>query len=88
MRKAYPSDVSDEEWAFSVGYLTLMREDAPQREYPLRELFDALRWMVRTGGGLPHAGEIDMVGVFWIFDVVGHPQNLVDLAQCFDRDNH
>lgn len=50
MRKAYPSDVSDEEWAFSVGYLTLMREDAPQREYPLRELFDALRWMVRTGG--------------------------------------
>jgi transposase len=50
MRKAYPSDVSDEEWAFCVGYLTLMKEEAPQREYPLRELFNALRWMVRSGG--------------------------------------
>lgn len=26
-----------------------MREDAPQREYPLRELFNALRYMVRCG---------------------------------------
>ena len=48
-RKPYPSDVSDEEWAFVAPYLTLMREDAPQRDYPLREVFNALRWMVRTG---------------------------------------
>jgi transposase len=48
-RKSYPSDVSDEEWAFCVGYLTLMRESAPQREYPLRELFNGLRWFVRAG---------------------------------------
>ena len=48
-RKAYPSDVSDEEWEFVVPYLTLMREDAPQREHPLRELFNALRWFVRAG---------------------------------------
>ena len=26
-----------------------MREDAPQREYPLRDLFNALRYMVKTG---------------------------------------
>jgi transposase len=26
-----------------------MREDAPQREYPLRDLFNALRYVVRTG---------------------------------------
>jgi transposase len=26
-----------------------MREDAPQREYPLRELFDGLRYVVKTG---------------------------------------
>jgi len=26
-----------------------MREDAPQREYPLRELFNGLRWLVRAG---------------------------------------
>jgi transposase len=25
-----------------------MREDAPQREYPLREVFNGLRWTVRT----------------------------------------
>jgi len=48
-RKSYPSDVSDEEWAFCLRYLTLMSEEAPQRGYPLRELFDALRWFVRAG---------------------------------------
>lgn len=48
-RKAYPSDVSDEEWEFVAPYLTLMKEDAPQREFALRELFDALRWFVRAG---------------------------------------
>jgi len=48
-RKPYPSDVSDDEWAFVVPYLTLMTENAPQRDYPLREVFNALRWLVRTG---------------------------------------
>jgi len=48
-RKGYPSDVSDEEWAFCAPYLTLMKEDAPQREYALRELFNGLRWFVRAG---------------------------------------
>ena len=48
-RKAYPSDVTDEEWDFVAPYLTLMKEDAPQRTHPLRELFNALRWFVRAG---------------------------------------
>jgi transposase len=48
-RKPYPSDISDEEWNFIVPYLTLMTEDAPQREHNLREVFNALRWIVRTG---------------------------------------
>ena len=48
-RKAYPTDVSDDEWAFVAPYLTLMREDAPQREYSLREVFNGLRYMVRSG---------------------------------------
>jgi transposase len=26
-----------------------MREDAPQRDYPLREVFNGLRWIIRTG---------------------------------------
>jgi transposase len=48
-RKSYPSDVTDEEWGFCVGYLTLMTESAPQREYALRELYNGLRWFVRAG---------------------------------------
>jgi transposase len=57
MRKPYPSDVSDEEWAFVAPYLSLMIEDAPQREHSLREVFNGLRWMVRTGASwrmMPH----------------------------------
>ena len=30
-------------------YLTLMREDAAQREHPLRELFNGLRYVIRYG---------------------------------------
>lgn len=48
-RKVYPSDVSDEEWAFVAPYLTLMTPDAPQRRYELREVFNATRWIVRAG---------------------------------------
>jgi transposase len=48
-RKPYPSDVTDDEWAFVAPYLTLMDEDAPQRRYELREVFNALCWLVRTG---------------------------------------
>lgn len=56
-RQPYPSDVSDDEWALVAPYLTLMTPDAPQREYDLREVFNALRWIVRTGAAwryLPH----------------------------------
>jgi len=28
-RKAYPSDVKDDEWAFVASYLTIMSEEAP-----------------------------------------------------------
>lgn len=48
-RKPYLSDVSDDEWAFVAPYLTLMTEDAPQRDYALRDVFDGLRWIARTG---------------------------------------
>ncbi len=48
-RNAYPSDVSDDEWAFVAPYLTLMTEEAPQREHSLREVFNGLRYIVRTG---------------------------------------
>ena len=48
-RKPYPSDVSDEEWALVAPYLTLLPEGAGQREHPLREVFDGLRYVVRHG---------------------------------------
>jgi transposase len=56
-RKAYPTDVSDDEWAFVAPYLTLMSEEAPQREHSLREVFNGLRWLVRSGASwrmMPH----------------------------------
>lgn len=56
-RKPYPSDVSDEEWAFVAPYLTLMTEDAPQREHSLREVFNGTRYIAQSGGAwrlMPH----------------------------------
>lgn len=56
-RTAYPSDVSDDEWSFVAPYLTLMTEEAPQREHSLRDVFNGLRWIVRTGAQwrmMPH----------------------------------
>ena len=47
-RKSYPSDVSDADWAFLAPYLTLMREDAPQRDHPIRELYNGLCYVVKT----------------------------------------
>jgi transposase len=48
-KKRYPSDVDDEEWEFVVPYLILMALDAVQRKYDLREVFNALRYLVKTG---------------------------------------
>jgi transposase len=56
-RKPYPSDVSDEEWTFVAPYLTLLPEDAGQRRYPLREVFNGLRYLMRSGASwrmMPH----------------------------------
>ncbi len=44
-----PSDVSDEAWSPVVPYPTLMTEAAPQRDHALRELFNALRHVIRYG---------------------------------------
>jgi transposase len=45
----YPSDISDAEWEFVAPYLCLLPEDAGQREHNLRDVLDALRWIVRSG---------------------------------------
>ena len=48
-RNPYPTDVSDDEWAFVAPYLMLLPEDAGQRTYSLREVKSGLRWIVRAG---------------------------------------
>jgi len=48
-RKAYPSDVNDDEWAFVAPCLTLLPEDVSQRTYRLRDAFNALQYIVHTG---------------------------------------
>src|SRR5579859_5868273 len=48
-RNPYPSDGSSDEWAFVAPYLTLLTEDAPQRDHSLREVFHGLRWLARSG---------------------------------------
>src|SRR5260221_10733780 len=56
-RTPYPSDVSDDEWAFIAPYLALLAEDASQRKYLLREVFNGLRYLVKTGAHwrmMPH----------------------------------
>jgi transposase len=56
-RKAYPSDVSVDEWALVAPYLTRITAEAPQRDHRLREVFHGLRWIVRAGAAwrmMPH----------------------------------
>jgi transposase len=56
-RAAYPSDVSDEEWALVAPYLGLLRESSGQRDHALREVFNGLRFIVKTGAPwrfMPH----------------------------------
>ena len=44
-----PSDVSDEEWAVAVPYLTLLAPTALQRKCELRAVFNAVRFLAHTG---------------------------------------
>ena len=50
-RKPYPTDVTDDEWAFLAPYLTLMDQDAPQRRHDLRE--------ANAQGGFSRSGRPD-----------------------------
>jgi hypothetical protein len=42
-KNSYLGDVTDAEWEQLIPYLTLMRENAQKRKYPLPDLFHALR---------------------------------------------
>ena len=92
-RKVYPTDVSDEEWDFIAPYLTLIREDAAQRVHALRDVFDAVRWMVKAGcpwrmlpGDFPPWQAVEQQGKRWMqagcFEAAVHDlRELVRLLQ-------
>lgn len=48
-RTGYPTDLDDETYQFMLPYLLLTKEDAAQRKYPIRDVLNALFWMVRSG---------------------------------------
>ena len=57
MRKPYLSDLSDAEWACLQGYLPTPENDGRPRVHPLREILDAIFYVVRSGCSwrlLPH----------------------------------
>jgi|GEM_PF-3671740 len=56
-RKSYPLHVTDDEWAFVSPYSVLMTQNAPQRDYSLREVFNGLRWITRTGAQWRNAAQ-------------------------------
>ena len=57
VRRSYGTDVSDDEWEFVLPDLLLSREDNRSRQHDVRELFNAVRYIVKTGNRwrfMPH----------------------------------
>jgi putative transposase len=57
MRKAYQTDLSDAEWSCLEGHLPVPKANGRPRLYPLREILDAIFYVVRSGCAwrlLPH----------------------------------
>jgi putative transposase len=57
MRKAYQTDLSDAEWSCLESHLPVPKADGRPRIYPLREILDAIFYIVRSGCAwrlLPH----------------------------------
>ena len=51
MRKPrpYPTEITGDAWAVGAPYLIVIATQSPQRQYDLRVMFNALRWIVRAG---------------------------------------
>jgi transposase len=57
MRKAYQTDLSDAEWSCLEGHLPAPKAPGRPRVYPLREILDAIFYVLRSGCAwrlLPH----------------------------------
>jgi hypothetical protein len=79
VRLGYPSDVTDEEGAFVAPYLALCKQDAEQREYPLRDVFNGLRYIAKTGSQWRF-----MPNDFPLWEVVYQQMRRWIDAQCFE----
>lgn len=73
IRKPYPTDVSNDEWALVAPSLTLLPETSGQREHLLREVFNGVRYVVKTGipwrsmpNDLPHWAAVYQQAVRWL----------------------
>ena len=97
-KTGYDSDVSDEEWAFCAPYLTLMKEDAAQREHASRRLFNAVRYLIRAGcpwrmipNDLPPWHTVYQQAQRWIkagcFEALAHDLRML-LRRLADRAEH
>lgn len=56
-RRPYPSDMTDAQWAILEPLLPAVRPGGRPRAHPLREIIDAIRYVLRTGcqwRALPH----------------------------------
>ena len=56
-RCAYSSDLTDAEWMILEPLLPLEKPGGRRRRYPLREIINAIQYLLRTGGAwrlLPH----------------------------------
>lgn len=56
-RRPYPSDMTEAQWAYLAPLLPAVRPGGRPRAHPLREIVDAMRYVLRTGcqwRALPH----------------------------------
>ncbi len=71
-QRGYPTDVSDNEWAFVAPYLTLMTEDVPQRVYELREVLNSVTMKDRAVETIrEHGGAATKVYLYLDHDTAG-----------------
>jgi putative transposase len=49
MRRAYQTDLSDDEWACIEPHLPSLKTTGRPRVYPLREILDAVFYVLRGG---------------------------------------
>jgi putative transposase len=86
-REPYPSDLNDEEWALIAPLLPAPSKEAGRpREIPLRELLDAMLYVLRTGcqwRALPHDFPYwkTVYTYFRLWRIAGHFEHINDVLR-------